>query len=122
MQERILEGREEITIEPGMKGLFVIAKSRTIMYSDWILLVSHVTNEPRQHTDYTHLVDMLYCYASIDLSFGVGDEVNKKPFALGIAEHYRFYKPTEEEIEIITKMFKAKNLKYIKGINKVIDR
>ncbi len=110
MQERILEGREEITLEPDIKGLFVMAKSRTIMYGDWILLVSHVT------------VDVIYCYASIDLSFGFGDEVNKKPFALGIAEHYRFYKPTEEEIEIITKMFKAKNLKYIKGINKVIDR
>ncbi len=110
MYERILEGRKEIALKPDMKGLFVIAKSRTIMYSDWILLVSHVTE------------DVIYCYASIDLSLGLCDELSKKPFALGIAEHYRFYKPTEEEIEIITKKFKAKNLKYIKGINKVIDR
>ena len=117
--------QEEIKMEPGVRGLFVKAKARTLKYNDWILLISHVQTEIKP--GYGDLpVDMLYCYGCKNISYDYIDkhidEVNKKPFAFGDASHYKFYKPTEEEKEIIINMLKAKKLKYIKGINKVIDR
>jgi hypothetical protein len=118
-------GREEIIIEDGVKGVFVKAKARTLKYDDWILLVSNIQTEIKPGYGDAP-VNMVYCYGCKILAHDYIDEhldeVNKKPFSFGDASHYRFYIATKEEKKVIIDMLKAKNLKYVKGINKVVDR
>ena len=115
--------RKEIRMEPGVRGLFVKAKARISKYDDWILLVSHVAIETRINA--IGPINMVYCYGCKNMRYdgdgGIND-VSKTHFSFGDASHYRFYKATEEEKKVIINMLKARKLKYIKVINKVVDR
>lgn len=115
--------RKEVTMEPGVRGLFVKAKARERKYHDWILLVSHVAIETRNINDVVP-INMVYCYGCKNMQYNDSsvNEVSKIHFSFGDASHYRFYKATEEEKKVIINMLKAKKLKYIKVINKVVDR
>ena len=114
--------RKEIRMEPGVRGLFVKAEARERKYHDWILLVSHVAIETRNINE-VEPINMVYCYGCKNIKYnGSINEVSKIHFSFGNASHYRFYKATEEEKKVIINMLKAKKLKYVKCINKVIDR
>jgi len=120
-----MKDREEINIIPGIKGVFVRAESCEMFYSDWLLLISHVTTEIREEDG--EIDDLIYCYACKDISSvpniaELCDEVKKTPFEFGNASHYKFYRATEKEKDTLINMLKAKKYKYIKGINKVIKR
>lgn len=120
-----MKDREEINILPGIKGVFVRAEACEMFYSDWLLLISHVTTEIIEESD--TMGYLIYCYACKDITSAPNiaefcDEVKKTPFEFGDASHYKFYRATEKEKNTIINMLKAKKYKYIKGINKVIDR
>ena len=107
---------EQINVEPGVKGVITTAIAKTKCYSDWVLIISHVEREEN--------ADVIYCYACtcIPLSSKITDEAKKTPIRFGDVSHYNFYKPTEEEINMMKEFLKQKNLKFIKGINKMFDR
>lgn len=116
-----MKDREEINILPGIKGIFVRAEACEMFYSDWLLLISHVTTETREEDGENY--NLIYCYVCADaINPGIYDEVKKTPFEFGDASHYKFYRATDKEKNTLINMLKAKKYKYIKGINKVIDR
>ena len=110
---------EQINVEPGVKGIIVKAKAKTDKFYDWILIISHVESRVKD-IDY-----MIYCHACICLNYkgkvNICDAMTI-PMGFGLASHYNFYKPTYEEINMMKEFLKQKNLKFIKGINKMFDR
>ena len=120
-----MKDREEINILPGIKGIFVRAEACEMFYSNWLLLISHVTTETREEDGENY--NLIYSYVCKDITSPhniaeLCDDVKKTPFEFGDASHYKFYRATEKEKNVIINMLKAKKYKYIKVINKVIDR
>lgn len=109
---------QKINIEPGVKGVLAKLKSKTSQFRDWILIVSDVTVKNGEN--------MIYCYACVCLDKTLSelgsDDASKTPLTFGYAFHYDFYKPTKEEIKIMKDFLRNRNLKYVKGINKMFDR
>lgn len=116
---------EEINITPEIKGVFAKAESCEMFYSDWLLLISHVTAKTIEEG--SEMYNLIHCYACKDITSNpnipkLRDYVSKTPFEFAEASHYKFYRATEKEKNVIINMLKAKKYKYIKVINKVIDR
>lgn len=110
--------REEINIDPDTRGIIVFAKETTPIkhYGDWILLIDRLERAGGdEYFIYTHIckrADIGDCKPNVGhISWG---------FLYGM--DFKFYKPTPEEIQIVKDILKENNKKFVKGINKVIDR
>lgn len=116
-----MSDREPIIITPETKGVIVYAKSTKPTFSDWILLIRDVqevrldlnTNDLMIYTHISWNTSADFSYANVD--------VNHR---WGYVHHYKFefFKPTQEEINIIKTLLKNNNKKFVKGINKLFDR
>lgn len=105
--------REEININLYTRGIITFAKEEGKRnYGDWLILISHVEDEGLIYTHVCKRVDLPDCVPRVrTISWG---------YIKG--EGFKFYKPTPEEIQIVKDILKRNNKKFVKGINKVIDR
>lgn len=117
-----LEEREPIDISTLSKGAIVFAKSTRPVFSDWLLLIDYVT----ETNDYGAFRNdlMIYTHVSWNVETNLDDANVDKNKNWGVVKGYgyKFYKATEEEKNIIKKILKSHNKKYIRVINKLIDR
>ena len=117
-----LEEREPIEITTSTKGAIVFAKSTRSAFSNWVLLIDYVT----ETNDYGAFRNdlMIYTHVSWRMDASLDDANVDKNKNWGVVKGfgYKFYKATEEEKNIIKKILKSHNKKYIRIINKLIDR
>lgn len=111
---------KRIQLEQGMRGKIVaiIHKPSMPFYSDWILLLADVIQDVDNDGKPYLLMNR---YISYEIFSGIG-EVSKLPVRFGKVENYDIYEPTEEQTEIIKNILRRNKLKYVKGINSIIDR
>ncbi len=115
--------RKEINVNTKTKGVIVYATPKIPgKIGDWILLVSYVklANVFGDGKKY----EMIYIYASIAVK---GEHlmtpcITKYPFSFGITDNFNFYEATKEERKQIQNKLKRMKWKYVKAINKIIDR
>lgn len=115
-----MEERQPIEITTRTKGIVVYAvpnKNIDESYeASWLLLISHVIyNENKELAIYRHV--------SVRLSHGqytLGP--SKTPILWGKAHRYDFYLAPDEAKKLIKEQLTKSGLKYVKAINKVIDR
>ena len=110
--------REEININLYTRGIITFAKEEKRNYGDWLILISHVEEENRIDCEgliYTHV------YKRVDLP-DCEPRVQTISWGYIKGQGFKFYKPTPEEIQIVKDILKRNNKKFVKGINKVIDR
>ena len=109
-----------IQLEQGIRGKIVAIMHKPSMpfYSDWILLLADVIQDVDNDGKPYLLMNR---YVSYEIFSGIG-EVSKLPVRFGKVENYDIYEPTEEQIEIIKNILRRNKLKYVKGINSIIDR
>ena len=117
-----MEKREPIEISTLSKGAIVFAKSTRPYFSDWVLLIDYVT-ETNEHGVFCDDL-MIYTHVSWIVGANLDDANVDKNKNWGVVKGYgyKFYKATEEEKNIIKQIIKSHNKKYIKIINKLIDR
>ena len=109
-----------IQLEQGIRGKIVAIMHKPSMpfYSDWILLLADVIQDVDNDGKPYLLMNR---YVSYEIYSGIG-EVSKLPVRFGKVENYDIYEPTEKQIEIIKNILRRNKLKYVKGINSIIDR
>ena len=119
----IVENRNEINVTLDTKGILVYAipKITKTSVGEWILLIDHVENAFGIFGD---KYEMIYAHASICVK---GSRLtypgcSKRPFPFGTTNNYTFYEATEEERKHMQGLIKRMRLKYVKTLNKVIDR
>jgi hypothetical protein len=117
-----MKGRKEIAITNELRGRVVFAKApkgKRAYFHDWLLLIDkvgpdEVMPEKTNPIVYTHVsydVESHATYLSDCPRWGWPDEMG-----------YKFYTMKDDEKEIIKKILKDRNLRFVKGINKVIKR
>ena len=111
---------KRIQLEQGMRGKIVAIKHKPSMpfYSDWILLLADVIQDVDNDGKPYLLMNR---YISYEIICGIG-EVSKLPVRFGKVENYDIYEPTEEQTEIIKNILRRNKLKFVRGINSIIDR
>lgn len=112
--------REELNINLYTRGIITFAKEEGKRnYGDWLILISHIEEENRIDCEghiYTHVCKR------VDLPFDCEPWVQATSWGYIKGQGFKFYKPTPEEIQIVKDILKRNNKKFVKGINKVIDR
>ena len=117
-----MENRNEINVTLDTKGILVYAIPKISKnIGEWILLIGHVENAFGIFGD---KYEMIYAHASICVQ---GNRLtypgcSKSPFPFGTTNHYTFYEATEKERKHMQDLIKRMQLKYVKALNKVIDR
>ena len=114
--------RIEIEIEPGVKGVIVTTEPVKYATYRWVILISNVI---QIKTNDGTIYNKIYCYGCRRMITGIDpdiDEVSKKEIYFGDTPNHKFYISTKDEKDLLLSMFKEKGLKYVKSINKVIDR
>ena len=110
---------EEIILTPITKGVAVHAvpneNNKDPYAGEWILLVSHTSINLQGEL-------VAYRYASIRLNGHITLGPSKKPILWGKVNNYIFYVATKEEKKQLRDLLLEHNMKYIKSINKLIDR
>lgn len=117
-----MEGRQEITLDINSKGILVHAENDFDAHSGsyWLLLISHV--KERELVDGTVEI-VIYRHASFFNGLNYEWEgASENPENWGGIDGYKFYTVTEEEKNMIKCILKKKGFKYIKGINKLMQR
>lgn len=118
-----MENRNEINVTLDTKGILVYAIPTRAKRSigDWILLIEHVENVFGIFGDE---YEMIYVHASICVKGNrlIYPGCSKNPFPFGITNNYAFYEATEEERKHMQDLIKGVRLKYVKALNKIIDR
>ena len=108
----------KINIDKHTKGIIVYAKSNSIDYRDWLVLVSNVTDSM-----YTPNELRLYGYV-----FYQCDGRNKwyfcehEPKPWGDTGHWEFYEATNEQKQIIIDELKRRGYKYVPILDKLIQK
>jgi hypothetical protein len=116
--------RNEINVTLDTKGILVYAipkMAKTTSIGEWILLIGHVENTFGIFGD---KYEMIYVHASICVkgSHLIYPGCSKIPFPFGTTNHYTFYEVTEKERKHMQDLIKRMRLKYVKALNKMIDR
>lgn len=117
-----LEEREPLEITTSTKGMIAFAKSTRKYFDDWILLIDHVTESNGQGGFNNDL--MIYTHVSWNIRASLDNANVDRNKNWGVVKEfgYKFYKATEEEKNIIKQILKSHDKKYIRIINKLIDR
>jgi hypothetical protein len=118
-----MEDRNEINVTLGTKGILVCAKPkwplRSVGY--WILLIDNIKIATGI---FGNVYEMIYAYASICVKGNnllyTGCTKGSVPF--GTINNYTFYEVTEEEKKHMQDLIKRRRLKYVKALNKMINR
>ncbi len=118
-----MENRNEINVTLDTKGILVYAipKRAKTSIGEWILLIGHVENAFGIFGD---KFEMIYVHASICVkgSHLMYPGCSKRPFPFGTTNNYTFYEATEEERKHMQDLIKRMKLKYVKALNKIVDR
>lgn len=104
----------------GTKGkiVFLKAKKPEDGYTDWVLLISEITEEvDSEGKPYT----IIKRYISYKIS-NKREFINVNHTWWGYLNNYDAYEPTDEQVQIIKNILKKHNLKYVRTLNKIIDR
>ena len=116
--------KQEITLTPGMKGIIVHAQLDNcrspftcITEDDWIILIESIEKDAYGGAENLHLRrHVSYCIQS------GATNISRNPGNWGYINGYKFYIATDEEKQKIKDILRKNNLKYIRALNKVIDR
>ncbi len=108
---------EEITISKATKGRIVRAVDKFWPDYQWVLLISHV--ELSKFDD--GMYNKVFCHVTYCRKNG-GTIVNRIPKYWSVTKFFQFYEPTEDDREAIRNILKNKNVRFVKIINKIIDR
>lgn len=117
-----MENRNEINVTLDTKGILVYAIPKIAKnIGEWILLIDHVENT---YGIFGDKYEMIYAHASICIK---GNRLtypgcSKNPFPFGTTNHYTFYEVAEKERKHMQDLIKRMRLKYVKTLNKIIDR
>lgn len=115
--------RKEIIIDDSTKGIIAYAKPRLFTLPDWIVLVSNTT---LCADIFGRPYYVVYTYSSSPLCLGdnvmPSGGVTKYPEAFCTTNSFKFYEVTEDERKHILELIKSQNLKYVKALNRLIDR
>ena len=112
-----MEERELLEITPLSKGVIAFAKATKAFYGDWIILIKKL--EKTNYDDF-----LIYTHVSFRLGSKITDANVDRNDNWGDLKSlgYKFYKPTEEEVNLIKRLLKLHHKKYVKGVNKMFDR
>lgn len=115
----IVEDRNKINVTLNTKGVLVYTRSKT-SNGKWILLIDHIEAKTGIFgSEY----EMIYAYASICVNKGLTYPIwSKSSFPFGVTRSFDFYEVTEEERKHMQDFIKRNGLKYVKALNKIIDR
>jgi hypothetical protein len=116
--------RNKINVTLDTKGILVYAipkMAKTTSIGEWILLIGHVENT---FGIFGNEYEMIYVHASICVkgSHLIYPGCTKDSFPFGVTRSYDFYEVTEEERKHMQDLIKRNGLKYVKALNKMIDR
>ena len=107
--------REEIEITEGTKGVLAYAVSEESYGGKWLIIIDRVVECPAMNdlAIIAHIAKRLHT-----------DEiyVGGVTFAYRMATKMKYYTVTEQEKKELNKLLKQHNKRYIKGINRLIDR
>lgn len=115
--------REEIIMEPGMKGIIVCAKcAKKTFFSPidrkWIILVESVKSNNDLNCVANDIIRWVSYCVETDEAF-----INTNiPQCWGNTTNYKFYLATNEEKQIIKDIIRRNKFKYVKALNKLIRR
>lgn len=114
------EERTPIDINVYTKGLVyaVPTVSDLSMVSDWLIVIAKTEKRSDEHRN-------IYRYASIRLKDSIKRSAippTKIPILWGNTRNYNFYAATQEQKQQMRKYLLDNNLKYVKVINKLIER
>lgn len=115
--------REKITVDTNTaKGKIIYAKSLTEYNIDWILLISH-TAEVESFIRGTRTNDIeIHTHLAINCSSRRGHILQDVIWGRTKRDGFEYYEPTEAEIKEIKQILIDNNKKYVKILNRVIDR
>ena len=99
------------------KGIIVYAKSNSGSYSDWLVLVSYVTDSL-----YTPNELRLYGYVFYDCKRGGWFFYENGPCPWGDTGHWEFYEATNGQKQIIIDELKRRGFKYVPILDKLIKK
>lgn len=116
------EEREPLEITTSTKGVIVFAKSTRAIFDDWILLIDYVTETNDYGAFRNDLKICTHVSWRVDANLDDANVDRNKNWGVVKGYGFKFYKATEEEKNIIKKILKSHNKKYIRIINKLIDR
>lgn len=110
---------KEINIDKHTKGIIVYAKSICANYSDWLVLVSYVTDSL-----YTHNELRFYGYVFYDCGRNrwFFYEHEPKPWGDTDTKHWELYEATNEQKQIIINELKHRGYKYVPILDKLIQK
>ena len=115
--------REKITVDANTaKGKIIYAKSLTGYNVDWILLISHTVElESFIKGAWTNDVE-INTHLAICCSSTRGHILQDVVWGRTKRDGFEYYEPTEAEIKEIKQILRENNKKYVKILNRVIDR
>ena len=96
-----MEERELLEITPLSKGVIAFAKATKAFYGDWIILIREL--EKTNYDDFLIYTHVSYCLGGKidDANVGINDKWGDLK-----SNGFQFYKPTEEEVNLIKKLLK----------------
>ena len=109
---------KKINIDKHTKGIIVYAKSNSINYNDWLVLVSDVT-------DSKYTPDELRLYGYIFYQYSERNKwyfCENEPEPWGDTGHWEFYEATNEQKQIIINELKHRGYKYVPILDKLIKK
>ena len=113
---------QEVKIDKNTKGVLVLAKpnSKCPYDEDWVLLIesvypSHWKNGVKVYEIRRHAS---YCLCKDENDFCAF--VSERPQNWGDASHYKFYKPTKKQRDLMKNFIAKKGFKFDKKNNKLI--
>ena len=115
--------REKITVGANTaKGKIIYAKSLTEDNFDWILLISH-TVELKSFIRGTWTNDIeIYTHLAVCCSSRRVHILQDVVWGRTKRDGFEYYESTEAEIKEIKQILRENNKKYVKILNRVIDR
>lgn len=109
---------KKINIDKHTKGIIVYAKSNSIDYNDWLVLVSDVT-------DSKYTPDELRLYGYVFYQYTGSNKwyfYENEPEPWGDTGHWEFYEATNEQKQIIINELKHRGYKYVPILDKLIKK
>jgi len=107
--------RKEIEITENTKGVLAYAVSEESYGGEWLLIIDRVVESPTMN-DLVIIAHIAHRLHTTEVFVG-GVE-----FAYLMATRVKYYTVTDKEKKELKKLLKQYNKRYIKGINRLIDR
>lgn len=122
--ELIAKKGEEISLSSKVRGIIVLAEPKDYHSfmgdrKHWVLLISHINDEDKSPVIGER--KGIYRHLSYNIENGAYF-LSKDASMWGQIEYYNFYLATQEQKQLIKDTLKKHGLKYVRLLNRIIDR